>query len=216
MNDWVALFYRCRFLWPNDDRFNSDNFGSQPFKSVIEAIQWGEKLREEQLHLQELGTALLSSLTLNLNRDPKSPPVKESDFHHFGRKAQDVYPSKVCDAYLQLFADKQIPDFALDIISGELLQAFIDGKTGQPIDGCRALVGDGLILIAPIIYRQGNIVQIQFGIMDDGVENGPIELTDVDTGDRYLVNVNMIQHAGCAQVFDGFRWTINKVEEVFL
>jgi hypothetical protein len=173
----------------------------------MQAIEWGEKLREEQLHLEELGTALLSSLTLNLNRDPKTPPVKESDFHHFMRKAQDSFPAMVCDAYLSLFNEKKLPDFVGGVMSGELLQQLIDGKKGQPVLGCRALVGDGLALILPSIY--GDFVQIPLGIMDE-IDNGPIEVFDVDYGDRYIVHVALSQHEGCAQVFDDFRWQIEK------
>jgi hypothetical protein len=174
----------------------------------MQAIEWGEKLREEQLHLEEMGVALLSSLTLNLNRDPKTPPVKESDFHHFLRKKQDTFPGMVCDAFLALHTDKKLPDFVSDVMDGELLQQLIDGKKGQPVMGCRALVGDGLVLILPRVYN--GFVQIPLGMMDE-LDNGPIEVFDVDYGDRYIVHVAMSENEGCAQVFDDFTWQIEKV-----
>jgi hypothetical protein len=205
------LYYRCNFLWPNDGRFTADNFGRQWVGDVFQAIEWGEKLREEQLHLEELGVAALTSLTLNINRDPKSQPVKASDFHHFMRSKESVFPTMVCDAFLSVSRDNKMPSFVFDCIGGEVLQQLIDGGKKQPVKGIRALVGDGIALFLPRVVN--GWVSIPLGAIDDGINNGPIDVYDVDFGDQYILDVVFSQdEAGLAKSFDDVHWSIRKVE----
>jgi len=180
----------------------------------LQDLQWAEKLFEEDLHLQELGIAALSSLTLNINRDPKTPPTKSSDFHHFMRSGSNTFPAIACDTFAALSKDALLPSLFYDVIQPELLQKLIDGKKGGRVTTTRALVADDILIIAPRILN--GFVTSPIGCLG-ALDSGWYEVRDVDTDDRYEVEILLEAEAiGMAHTFDECSWLIRRVDDLIL
>lgn len=193
---------------------SADAFGRRPIGLVLQDLQWAEKLFEEDLHLQELGIAALSSLTLNINRDPKTPPTKSSDFHHFMRSGSTTFSSIACDTFASLSKDGLLPSLFYDVIQPELLQKLIDGKKGLRVSATRALVADDILIIAPRILN--GFVTSPVGCLG-ALESGWYSVRDIDTDDRYEVEILLEAEAiGMAHTFDECSWLIRRVDSLIL
>jgi hypothetical protein len=180
----------------------------RPTQLILQDLQWAEKLHEEDLHLQELGIAALSSLTLNINRDPKTPPVKSSDFHHFMRSRSTSFSGSVCDTFVSLSKDGLLPSFFYDIIPAELLQRLIDGKKTGHVADIRALVNERMIFIAPSILNGS--VSVPFGVIEAS-RSSWAEFRDIDTGERYEIDILLEEEAiDIPHAFNECSWSIRK------
>ena len=193
---------------------SAEAFGRRPIGLVLQDLQWAEKLFEEDLHLQELGIAALSSLTLNINRDPKTPPTKSSDFHHFLRSGSATFPAIACDTFAALSKDGLLPSLFYDVIPAELLQRLIDGKKGLRVSTPRALVADDILIIAPRIIN--GFVTASIGCLGE-LQTGWYAVKDIDTDDRYEIEILLEAEAiGMAHAFDECSWLIRRVDSLIL
>lgn len=200
------MFWRLRRYWPNDDRFNVENFSTQPTWLVLQAIEYGAKLNEESYHFQELGISTLSSILVNVNKDSKSKPAKPEDFHYFMREARSLFDSTVCDCFDSIARDRLMPDWVLEFIPPDLIDELIRNRKYNPVRGIRLLKNDSIALFLPEI--RGDNVSIPLGVMGE-VENGIHELLDVDSGQRWIMNLDMPPEAeGKPQAFVDYTFEI--------
>ncbi|MGL5060912.1 MAG: hypothetical protein ACRC62_13130 [Microcoleus sp.] len=193
---------------------SSELFAKRPVDLILQDLEWGEKLHEEELHLQELGVAALSSLMLNINRDPKTPPVKSSDFYHFMRSKAGTFNAIVCDTFASLGKDQLIPSFLFDCTPPDLLQGLVDGKKGGEPSKIRALTGTGIFVLSPVIVN--GFVTAPFGCCDS-IFSGVYEVKDVDTGDRYEVTIVLDAEVdGLRHAFDECSWLIRRFKPLII
>ncbi|MEY4931466.1 MAG: hypothetical protein RI909_2190 [Bacteroidota bacterium] len=193
---------------------SSDAFAKRPVDLILQDLEWGEKLYEEELHFHELGISALSSLMLNINRDPKTPPVKSSDFYHFMRSKAGVFNAIVCDTFVSLLKDSLMPPFIFDATPPDILQSIIDGKKGGNVSKIRAYVGEGLLILCPVVVN--GFVTAPFGCSDSLI-SGLYEVKDVDTGDRYEVNVRLDPEVeGVRHAFDECSWMIRPFKSLII
>lgn len=149
--DWEDLYFRCKKYWGNDPDFSRDNFASLPVSYILQAVEHGSKLKTEELHQLELGTATLTSCFVNANRDPsKGQPAKPSDFCYFKTDDKDAtIPGVAADTFFHLIKLDLLPHWAMDLAPMDKLQA---AKTqGRNIPQFYALVGHRILLICPTV-----------------------------------------------------------------
>lgn len=151
---------------------------------IISALEHGQKIRQEQLHLGELGVATLSALFTNANRDPKKgKPASPSDFFYFAPKQTQVdIPSTAADAFFSLVADEVMPSWALGIAPIDKLRQV---KQNRPVSRPRAWVGEGALLLLPRV--EGQVVQAAIALLD-GV-SGSVLVMDIDSGTTFSIEV---------------------------
>lgn len=172
-------------------------------------------LREEELHMQELGIAALSSLMLNINRDPKTPPVKSSDFYHFMRSKAGTFSTIVCDTFAELSKEHLIPEFFFNSTPPDLIQSLIDGKKGTSVaPKLRAIAGDGIFLLCPVIVN--GFASAPMGCVD-AIADGEYEVRDIDSGQLYDVSVWLDPEvSGTQHAFDECSWSIRKRDRLII
>ena len=170
--------------WQGDKRFSADNFGYQPTWLIIQALHYGAKLHQEQLHQEELGIATLSALFVNSNRDPKKgEAAKPSDFfYHKPLADEDKISFSACATFFSLVSDEKMPSWAVAIAPVEKLRA---GKDSGVVSTIRAFVARGVLLVAPVL--EGNRVKVPLALVD-GVD-GAIACRDIDSGTTYRIVV---------------------------
>lgn len=170
--------------WQGDERFNATNFGYQPTWLILQALHYGAKLHQEQLHQEELGIATLSALFCNANRDPKKgEAAKPSDFfyHQPQREEERICPT-ACATFFSLVADEKMPSWAVSIAPIEKLRACKELGVVSPL---RALVARGVLLIAPKVEGQKILVPLA---LVDGI-NGALACRDIDSGETHKVSI---------------------------
>lgn len=142
----------------------------------------GAKLRQEELHLQELGIATLSSIFVNANRDPKKgEPAKPSDFFYFKPIEDSKKISAIAaDTFFSLVAEERMPSWAVSLAPVEKLRQYRANVTPP---STKAWVKRGVMLIAPQL--NGTKVKVPLALVD-GV-SGAISLIDIDAGVAYKV-----------------------------
>ena len=148
--------YKLNRLYPGDERFRGYNFNKLPLYEILNALKYGEKFLREDRHAAEIGTAVLTALTINMNRDPKSsaPPTKPKAFFHFRSLEEDTGISKeAARAFFDLANSGDLPPWALQQVHKDLDDfAKLEDNT-LPVPKDRALVGKGCLIIAPKIIN---------------------------------------------------------------
>lgn len=173
--------------WAHDARFKAEHFGFQPTWLILQALQHGAKLQSEELHLQELGIATLTSCFVNANRDPKKgEPSKASDFYYFQSKDQKIkIPAPACDTFFALTKESKLPGWAVAIAPLEIIRA--NKGNGKPLPGrVRAWSGNGILLIMPHI--EGNVVRCPLALVKTK-RQGAVSLRDVDAGTAFQIDL---------------------------
>lgn len=178
--------------WGEDSRFAPENFGNQPIWLIMQALEYGQKLTLEQLHFQEMGTATLSALFVNANRDPKKgQPAKPGDFFYFASAEKEngpKIPAAACDAFFSLITEHRLPSWVLDIAPIEGIRKHKgSGRYPKP----RAWIGDNLLLILPRV--EDGMVTAALAFCNGAV--GGVELHDVDTDTPFYLNLPKSQIA---------------------
>lgn len=108
----------------------------------------GQRLRQRELHEQELPVANLTALMANLNRDSKKvrTPYKLTDFCFYAEEADKNNPDAApAAAYMHLIETSQLPSWALFVFSDMKGTHKPGTSTPEPV----AAIGDGFILLAP-------------------------------------------------------------------
>lgn len=118
---------------------------------ILQALEYGGKLRNELLHLQELGIATHSSLFVNANRDPnKSAPAKPSDFFYFKPSDDDCrVPTTAACVFLALIRDQKLPGWVMDVAPIDKIRQSASSNISIP--EVRAWVGINVLIICPVI-----------------------------------------------------------------
>lgn len=170
--------------WQGDERFNAINFGFQPTWLILQALHYGAKLHQEQLHQEELGIATLSALFVNSNRDPKKgEPAKPSDFYyHQPQKEEDRISPTACATFFSLVSDEKMPSWAVALAPIDKLRA---GKDDGAVSLVRAFVARGVLLVAPSV--DANRVKVPLALVD-GV-GGAIAIRDIDSGEIRKISI---------------------------
>lgn len=156
---------------------------------ILEAIEQGQKLRQEHLHLEELGISTLTACFVNSNRDPKKgQPAKPSDFWYFHSQEVEVeVPSTAADAFFSLIADNLMPGWALGVLPIEQLRK---AKRGLPVPSPRAIAGDGVLLLAPTQALVNGETKLNSGLAAcEGGVAGEVPVTDLDSGTAFLIKM---------------------------
>lgn len=172
--------------WAHDDRFSAQNFGFQPTWLILQALEYGAKLRQEALHMEELGIATLCALFVNANRDPKKgEPAKPADFCHFTPKDAEIkLNGAACDAFFSLVPEEKLPAWALAIAPIDKLK---QQRRNQPPPMPRAWAGEcEALLILPRVKNDRVVAPLVFVGENVG---GLIVLTDVDSGTEFAIEV---------------------------
>ncbi|WP_375496157.1 hypothetical protein [uncultured Nostoc sp.] len=137
----------------------------------MQALHYGAKLHREELHLQELGIATLTSCFVNSNRDPKSEAAKPSDFFYF-TPAEDEgerISSVAANAFFALADSGKLPGWVVALAPVDKLAKSRDSSPVDPV----VWVGEGLVLIMPNV--EDGLVRFPLGFVD-GV-SGKVETT---------------------------------------
>jgi hypothetical protein len=155
---------------------------------VLQAIEYGSKLNEEEYHYQELGVSTLSSILVNVNKDSKSKPAKPDDFQYFMRQSRSMFDSTICDCFDSIARDRLMPEWVLEYTPVELLDELLKNRKYNTVRGCRMLLSEAIVIFSPEI--RGDRVEIPLGVMGE-LENGVYEFSDVDSGAKWLINIEM-------------------------
>lgn len=149
---------------------------------ILQALHWGSKLHQEELHLAELGISTLSALFVNANRDPsKGKAAEATDFHYF-KSREYAIASETADAFFSLAKDGVIPDWVMGLAPiDKLREAKGDGTYSKP----RAWIGDGVMLVCPRV--RGDVVECQVAIVEH--EGGVVDLKDPDSGKHWAIEL---------------------------
>lgn len=139
--------------FPGDSSFSLGNFSELPYGYVIEAVRKGAEIHRRELHEKEVGTALLASIHVNSNRDPKKTPKPYSlyDFCFYHEKTEEASASiRYGSAMLQLVRKGKFPSWALFCYAGL-------GKNADPNHKPDVLAYqcDDVILLAPVKSELG-------------------------------------------------------------
>lgn len=134
------------------------------------------------MHQNELPTALLTAVTVNMQRDPsKGEPAKASDFCYYDRKADGPKLSgQCCDTFFSLIREQKMPGWTLNIVPIEQLKR---GQVGGAIRYPRAWIGAHIVLINPSI-DQGKI-KASLAIIDETRSDMVMPVKDLDNGEMF-------------------------------
>jgi hypothetical protein len=169
-----------RGYWPDDARFSADAFGFQPLWLIMQALEWGAKLRHEALHLGELGIAQLSCLYFNNNRDPKSQRIPESEFYRFAPPdpAKQI-DADACNVYFDFLKEELLPIWVAGLVSGPTLKTLVSCKTSATLPKVRLWISDDVYLFCPRI-KNGVVFAPLAMVQNTTLEE--VVMTDFDTG----------------------------------
>ncbi len=164
--------------------FAPENFGDLLVTVALEALEKGQRFRRQDAHLNELGTATLTSCFVNANRDPKKgKPAKPSDFFYFGGTEDSLSPA-IANAFFSVTKDLLMPDWVVHISPIDLLKQY---KTdGGAITGKRMLIGDGIAIFFPEISEQE--IFSDFVVFNEAIW-GWQSVRNVDTNTEYQIFV---------------------------
>jgi hypothetical protein len=144
---------------------------------ILQALHYGAKLAQEELHLQELGIATLTACFVNSNRDPKkSQPAKPQEFFYFWQKPEDEaqIPAAVASVFFELLAANLVPSWVVAAAPIDKLRK-AKPQSSIKVSGVRALVGDGVFLLLPSINE--GVVKSRLAIVEDSKCS---EVKDID------------------------------------
>ncbi len=169
--------------WPDQPRFSAENFGNQPLWLVVQALEWGAKIRHEELHLQELGIAQLTAIYFNSKRDSKQEALKESEFYHFAPQDGPQISPLACDTFFSLSRDGLLPGWAIALAPINQMRS---RRANGAVPQVRAWLGTGILILNPRI--RGSQVYSPFVLIDESVL-GVCHLQNLDTEKPFVVQV---------------------------
>jgi hypothetical protein len=157
----------------------------------LEALEQGTKQRQGSLHEEERPTALLTSILVNVNRNPKkSKPAKYEDYcFYMPHEAKNLPSQAYGSAAMRLMANSEFPSWALFIYK-DLKEA-----SGPIIPAKLALRGENAIILAPEMTKEkvkGMLVALE------PASDKWIEMKD-DEGHWWLVQIPELTNKVTAQ-----------------
>lgn len=145
--------------------------------TVLNAWKALQKLRREEMALQELPTASLCALTANINRDPKKgKALAPADFALFREREQEAQLSpEVAAVALALRHEGQAPPILLAAWT-EVLASATESAQVPPVRALRS--DDGRVWVLAPSWEGRNI---RGGlVMTTGCAHGTVALRDID------------------------------------
>lgn len=153
----------------------------------MEAVRKGGEIRRRELHENEVGTALLASIHVNSNRDPKKTPKPYSlhDFCFYSESTGEESASvRYGSAMLALVRQGKFPSWALFCYSGL-------GKNADPTykPDILAYQCSDVILLAPVKTELG---WTGFMIAQESASESVRVLTD-ENGNSVRLNIPYVE-----------------------
>lgn len=143
---------------------------------VLRAWRELQRIRREQMRVQELPVAQLAALLANVNRDPKKgKPFSINDFALFGERDKDEeFPADAAAIALELRRDGECPDALIGCWPAVLAAANQNVK----LPSVRVLWSDdrSVVVLAPT--WEG--AHIRGTVVVSGAVSGPVVLRDRD------------------------------------
>lgn len=150
----------------------------------MQAIEYGTKLKKEDLHLSELGISSLIACFVNANRDPKkSKPANPSDFYYFQSKEDDgvVISDRCANAFLGLIKDKKMPGWVVPLSPIEKIEQSKSNLNYQLQN--RALIGEGIAIFCYQVHL--DTIYAELSVFDN-CDRITI-VTDIDSQQSYKI-----------------------------
>lgn len=149
--DWDEVYWRLQVWYPGHPQFSTEEaFLRSPLTTIEKACEVYQNQRRQELHLQELGIATLTAITLNCHKSAKSKPSKPSNFYYFASDELMLDP-RVCNGFWMLAQSGKLPNWAIQLAPIEDLKAGRNNvSTSEPL----YWIGEQIVLIAPEIWEQ--------------------------------------------------------------
>lgn len=167
-------------MWPQDSRFDAENFATQPVALILSALEHGEKILAQKMHLKEIGIAQLTAVYAN-SQKLKPPYFTVKDFCHFWPK-DEHFSFEICQNILSLIEDNLLPDWVLSYLPiNELGHRDRSFTVKKP----RAFANPWIYILSPII-TENNWINAPLAFIDSPKEKNA-EIYDLDNDEKYVV-----------------------------
>lgn len=147
--NWTALFWALCRAFPG--QFRRETFAAEPLSLVLAAVRELHEQQRQEHYLGGLATAQLTSLTYNINRDPKKGKATSADdwalFAPQAEDEEDQLPPVVAHICIALRHEERLPPL-LVAIWREVIKA---SQHRADTPAVRLLVSDdqSVALVAP-------------------------------------------------------------------
>lgn len=176
-------------MWPQDSRFDHENFATQPVELILSALKHGEKIQSQKLHLREIAIAQLTAVYVN-SQKTKPPYSTTKEFCHFWPK-DEHYSNEICQTILSLLEDNLFPDWAGNYIPIDQL-GYRDRHFNVPKP--RVLANPWIYILSPSIIEndENNWLNAPLAFIEDRKDKKYAEVYDLDTNKSYTVKLPSI------------------------
>lgn len=150
---------------------------------VIEALEYGQKFKQQDLHAQEIGIAALTSLTLNMNLSKDAKRSSPYDFCNFAQG--ESFDLESANTFFSLTEERKLEEWVV-------IKAPVDGlrkvfMPGGNTSKIRCLISEAIAIISPRI--RGKVITSKLVIFEDFYRWGSNEFVDIDSGQKYEIFV---------------------------
>lgn len=168
-------------MFPGDPEFTFNKYSELPSRYVLEALEQGTKQRQAQLHEEERPTALLTSILVNVNRNPKKSKVAKYEDYCFYMplEARNLPSQEYGSAAMRLMAASEFPSWALFIYKD------LKDASGPVTPARLALRGKNAIILAPETAKETVKGML---IAQESASDQWVEMVD-DDGHWWLVQI---------------------------
>lgn len=150
---------------------------------VLQALESGNELKREQAHSAELPIAQLTAIYVN-SQKTKPPYARLYDFCLFKSEGESLIPPEICDTFLKLVDDNDIPSWAISLAP---LDEIRKGKGNGRVMYPRLWMCRGLALIAPRLEE--GVLTAGIVVAEDDHPFGEVEVWDVDTQKSHTLRI---------------------------
>lgn len=165
----------------------------------MQALESGQRIKQRELHFQELGIATLSSIFVNANKDPKKGKTsKPADFFYFSTKeglASIKLNKHACNAFFSLVRDNKIPKWVMGVVPLSQLRNSHDNGF---VPSNRALISGNCLILAYTVFNNDKIYSPLSFI---GAYSQATIVTDVDSGKSY--SIETVDFKANSTIIDG-------------
>lgn len=144
----------------------------------------GEELAREQLHLQELAIAQLTSVYVN-SQKTKPPYTSPKDFCLF-RPSEQRFSPILCRVIKSLLREKKLPNWVIGWLPhDELTQGDTLPDHAVPVKHLRALMAPGVVIFSPNVTD--NYIKFPLALIE-GVQ-GSKRVYCIDTREHFDIEI---------------------------